>query len=160
MFIRYGMLLILAVSGTAHAQQPPAESWGKPDISFSDYRRDAITCATVGYFRDVSQDEPAKTFIRGFQTYDNTLNMPAWGGYSAWLPLGITRDSVLTMQPDRQLKDIQALQVGDVEQCLTQRGYTKFTLSDAQERTLKRYPKGSEARQQFLYRLATAERPR
>ncbi len=154
MFIRYGMLLILAVSGTTYAQQPRTESWGKPDISFSDYRRDAITCATVGYFRDVSQDEPAKTFIRGFQTYDNTLNMPAWGGYSAWLPLRITRDSVLTMQPDRQLKEIQALQVGDVERCLTDKGYRRVTLTRAEEKTLARYPRGSEARHRYLHALA------
>lgn len=69
-----------------------------------------------------------------------------------------TRDSVLMMNPDQRLKEVQAVQVGDVERCLTERGYAKFTLTDRQDRELKRYPKGSDARRQFLYRLASAAR--
>ena len=53
---------------------------------------------------------------------------------------------------------VVSVQVGDVERCLTERGYAKFTLTDRQDRELKRYPKGSDARRQFLYRLASAAR--
>ena len=159
MFIRYGMLLIAAASLPAQAKPSRTETWGKPQVSFEQYRRDAVECATLGYFRDVSQDEPAKKFIRGFQTYDNGLNMPVWNG-AGGPPMAMTstRDSVLMMNPDQRLKEVQAVQVGDVERCLTERGYAKFTLTDRQDRELKRYPKGSDARRQFLYRLASAAR--
>lgn len=146
-----GRILMVAITlalpvAVQAASKRMVESWGKSGIGFAQYRADAIECAKTGYFRDVSQDEPAKRFIRGFETADNALN----GGGSAtdWT------NSVLITQPDRQKRELQAIQVGDVEQCLTGKGYRRFTLTRAEAKTLSRYPRGSQARHQYLHSLA------
>ena len=102
--------IILAASGTARAaDRPPIESWGKPGVGFDQYRADSVACAKQGYFRDVSQDEPAKRFIRGFETADNGLNMPGAPDIDAWI------DSVQRVKPDRQKRLLHGIQVADVE---------------------------------------------
>ncbi|WP_322964809.1 hypothetical protein [Sphingomonas fuzhouensis] len=141
--------IALALPGAVQAaSKPVVESWGKSGIGFAQYRADAIECAKTGYFRDVSQDEPAKRFIRGFETADRLLNFPNGSEGDDW------GDSVRRTQPDRQKRDLQAIQVGDVEQCLTDKGYSRFTLTPAEVKTLSRYPRGSEARHQYLHSLA------
>lgn len=141
--------IMLAFSGTAQAaDRPPVESWGKPGVSFNQYRNDAVACAKIGYFRDVSQDEPAKRFIRGFETADLLLNLPGAGAGDDW------GNSIRRTQPDRQKRDLHAIQVGDVERCLTDKGYRRVTLTRSEERALARYPRGSEARHRYLHALA------
>ena len=141
--------IMLACSGAAWAaDRPSVESWGKPGVSFDQYRNDAVACATIGYFRDVSQDEPAKRFIRGFETADNGLNQAGTPNLDVWI------DSVQRVRPDRQKRDLHAIQVGDVERCLTDKGYRRVALTRAEEKTLARYPRGSEARHRYLHALA------
>jgi len=141
--------ILLVSSGAAQAaDRPPIESWGKPGVGYDQYRADSIACAKTGYFRDVSQDEPAKRFIRGFETADRLLNFPSASESDSW------GDSVRRTQPDRQKRDLQAIQVSDVEQCLTGKGYHRFTLTRAEVKTLSRYPRGSDARRQYLHSLA------
>jgi len=142
--------ILLVSSGAAEAaDRPPIESWGKPGVGYDQYRADSIACAKAGYFRDVSQDEPAKRFIAGFTAADNALN----GGGTA----GGWTDSILRTQPDRQKRLLHAIQVGDVEQCLVDKGYRKFSLTKSEQKTLSRYPKGSEARRQYLHALAARQ---
>ncbi|WP_267434903.1 hypothetical protein [Sphingomonas sp. GM_Shp_1] len=141
--------IALTLSGGAQAgDRPPVESWGKPGVGFDQYRADAVECAKIGYFRDVSQDEPAKRFIRGFETADNGLNQPGTPNIGAWI------DSVQRVRPERQKRDLHRIQVGDVEQCLTGKGYRKFALSRSEEKRLAAYPRGSEARHRYLHILA------
>ncbi len=141
------MGIMLASSGVAQAaDRPPIESWGKPGIAFDQYRADSVECAKIGYFRDVSQDEPAKRFITGFTAADNNLN--SGGNASDWI------NSILRTQPDRQKRRLHAIQLGDVERCLADKGYSRFRLSRSEMKTLKRYPHGSEARHRYLYTLA------
>ena len=140
------ILLFLATGTAEAATRTPIETWGKPGVGYDEYRGDAIACAKIGYFRDVSQDEPAKRFIAGFTAADNALN--GGGASTSWT------DSILRTQPDRQKRDLHAIQVGDVERCLTDKGYRRVTLTRAEERTLARYPRGSEARHRYLHALA------
>jgi hypothetical protein len=145
--------ILLVPSGTAQAaDRPPIESWGKPGVGYDQYRADSVECAKTGYFRDVSQDEPAKRFIRGFQTADDAINAPVVAAASrvhdVWM------DSVRRTQPDRQKRLVHAIQVGDVEQCLTARGYSRFRLTSGEVTMLDRYPGGSEARHRYLHQLA------
>ncbi len=142
--------IMLASSGAAQAaDRPPIESWGKPGVTFDQYRADSVECAKIGYFRDVSQDEPAKRFVRGFETADRLMNFPSPADSGDDWMLSVRR-----MQPDRQKRLLQAIQVGDVERCLTGKGYRKFTLTAGEAKMLKRYPRGSEARHHYLYTLA------
>ncbi|MFE8584587.1 hypothetical protein ACFX59_10840 [Sphingomonas sp. NCPPB 2930] len=142
--------VMLVSTGTAQAaDRPPIESWGKPGVGYDQYRSDSVECAKAGYFRDVSQDELAKRFIAGFTAADNALN--GGGAVGGWT------DSILRTQPDRQKRLLHAIQVGDVEQCLVDKGYRKFSLTKSEQKTLSRYPKGSEARRQYLHALAARQ---
>lgn len=139
--------IMLASSGAAQAaDRPQIESWGKPGVTFDQYRADSVECAKIGYFRDVSQDEPAKRFITGFTAADNNLN--SGGNASDWI------NSILRTQPDRQKRRLHAIQLGDVERCLADKGYSRFRLSRSEMKTLASYPRGSEARHRYLYTLA------
>ncbi len=145
------LLLLLAAASVTDAREPSPISWAKPGVSFDQYRSDAIECAKLGYFRDISNDEPAKRFVRGFRSAHDDINKADIGGVDvdAW------RDSILRTQPDRQKEDIHALQVKDVEECLSSKGYVKFHLSRSENKQLARYPLGSAARHTYLHRLAS-----
>lgn len=143
------VVMALALPSAVHAaSKASVESWGKHGVGYDQYRTDAVECAKIGYFRDVSQDEPAKRFIRGFDTADRLLNSPNGSAGDDWF------DSVRRTQPDRQKRDLQAIQVGDVEQCLGRKGYRKFALTRDEIKALARYPRGSEARHRYLHTLA------
>jgi hypothetical protein len=144
------MGIMLASSGAAQAaDRPPIESWGKSGVTFDQYRADSVECAKIGYFRDVSQDEPAKRFIRGFETADRLMNFPSPAdGGDDWML------SVRRTQPDRQKRLLHGIQVGDVERCLGSKGYQKFSLTAGEAKMLAAYPRGSEARHRYLHTLA------
>jgi hypothetical protein len=154
------LLTIMAVAmagGSAAAGRPPTGSWAKAAVSYPQYRDDAIDCAKKGYFRDVSNDEPAKKFVEGFNAATTRLNTPTFGSSQqplSGLPdMGAWRDSILRTQPDRRKRELQAIQTNDVEQCLQAKGYRKFTLSRAQEKQLARLRRGSEQRHLYLYEI-------
>jgi hypothetical protein len=130
-------------------------SWGKPNVTLAQYKSDAVECAKRGYYRDVAKDEPAKQFIRGFRTADDAINLAEAGGPN----LDKLFEAVLRTRPDRKLKQLQDIQVGDVEICLTEKGYAPFQLSKAEASALRRYPAGSEERRSYLHALASRERP-
>lgn len=126
-------------------------SWKNQSVSFSKYKKDAVECGKVGYLRDVSNDEPAKRFIRGFRTADDNLNR---GGDSGSQAADNWSDTVRRTQPSRRLKEVHDIQVSDVEKCLVSKGYEKFSLSKYEEYQLSKYAKGSEKRKKYLYSLA------
>lgn len=142
-------MIALALAGqAAAADRAPIESWGKPGVGYEQYRSDSIECAKLGYYRDVSGDEPAKRFIRGFRTATDQLNgANGEPNVQRWI------NSVQQVRPDRQTRDLQAIQVRDVERCLTDKGYRRFTLSTGEAKALDAYPRGSEARHRYLHVL-------
>jgi hypothetical protein len=142
---------VVLTIGPVAAKTSPPTSWAKADVSFEQYRIDAVECAKLGYFRDISGDDAAKRFVRGFESGSNALNMVDASGMPN---LGEWRDSILRTQPDRKMREIQNIQVNDVETCLIRKGYSKFTLNRRDARQLATYRAGSPARRQFLYQLA------
>ena len=57
-------------------------------------------------------------------------------------------------RPQERMKAVGALMQGTVDECLRQRGYTRFRLTDAQRKQLSRLHLGSVERHAFLYSLA------
>lgn len=151
MYIRCGASALLLFSSPCLAQGKAASSWAKPGVSFEQYRTDSVECAKRGYFRDISQDEPTKRFLRGFRSADDDLNKADIGGpnMDGWL------EAVRRTQPDRRKREIQEIQVREVEQCLTERGYSKFSLTKGEQKQLAKFPSGSVDRQRFLHQLAS-----
>lgn len=142
--------LFLTISVPAGAKERD-KSWKKPANSYAQFVYDSIECAEYGYFRDVSTDEPAKAFVRGWQTADDNLNR---GGATTPQAAESWADTVRRTQPARRIEEVQKLHVGDVERCLTDRGYSPFTLSKSQSKLLAKLPRGSDARRRYLYDLS------
>jgi len=58
-------------------------------------------------------------------------------------------------RPQERMKAVGTLMQGAVDDCLRQRGYIRFRLTEAQRKQLSRLHLGSPARHAYLYRLAT-----
>ncbi len=142
--------LVIVACGAAQAN-PTVSSWKKPANTYEQFVSDSIVCAKHGYFRNVANDEPAKAFVRGWRTADDNLNRPSNGMADT---VESYSDTIRRTQPARRMEQVQALHVGDVEQCLTKKGYSKFYLSKNQAKRLSKLQRGSEARRQYLYKLS------
>ena len=162
-FILAGIISGALILSPAQAQQRPYDSWGKADIAFETYRDDALECALTGYYADVSGTEQAHMFQRAtqrLQTNDDH-SMGAAGASveeQAYRSVGIARQSELiqrSIRPERRMRELEEAMVGLVEQCLMERGYSQFRLTEEQQDALGRLRKGTDERHQFLYGLAS-----
>ena len=59
------------------------------------------------------------------------------------------------MQPERRIDHLKILLQSTVDQCLIQRGYSRFRLTDMQRRKLGKLRPSSAQRQSYLYSLAS-----
>jgi len=149
-------LLAALMAGPLAAARTEAVSWGKPGISIDQYRTDSIGCGRAGYYADISHTEAAHVFkdaTRRLQTNESDL-ANATGPRILDI---VTRSAHIvdgTNAPER-VKDVGALMQSKVDDCLKNRGYVRFRLSDAQRRHLERLHLGSAERHIYLYRLAT-----
>jgi hypothetical protein len=141
------ILMALCAAGTAAAKALPRDhSWGKPDVTFLQYRTDAVECAW--------QASQAPPVVNGTNMVMPQPPSPVPG-------VGPTADDVLSDLVDAynvnklivKSKVIDQLQ-GGLEACLTARGYRPFGLTKAQAEELHAMKPGDKARQLYLYRLS------
>jgi hypothetical protein len=171
-------LLITAAS----AAPLPRESWGKAGISFAQYRSEAIGCARFGANLDVSHTEAAAVLIDASRKIDtitengvpnsgnqqsdifpsagaaagSTLDVSYDPGMARSLELSHRYGEVLAgARPEKQIHDVGVLMRGTVAQCLSQLGYQRFRLTQEQQRHLAHLRRGSDARQHYLFSLAS-----
>ncbi|RAK51998.1 hypothetical protein [Phenylobacterium deserti] len=130
--------VLLATTAAAPASAKPKlppHSWGKPGISFLQYRTDTVECV---YAASVSK-----------------VRVPM-------ADIMILADDVDVRQYVDQAqigRSAQAIRVAEqvaeaLDACLAARGYRPFRLTDEQRATLRTYRAGMPARQQYLFRLA------
>jgi hypothetical protein len=148
----------------------PQESWGKAGVSLAQYRQDALECGLQGYYTDISKTDDAKAFVDASRQLDavtNGASAPNTTGGSATGPA--STDSIDQMvlyanqqqrivenvRPDRRYRSIKQILLSRTDQCLAQRGYSKFVLTDEQRHALRKLKAGSEQRREYLYRLAS-----
>lgn len=144
----------------AHAPKPPMTSWGKAGVVFETYRADAVECGREGHFRDVSDTEAAKVFQQASRRLNNNetaLGMAAQTGDLTRVGNinAMSQQIVSNTRPRERMREVAGVLNGTVADCLTKRGYFRFTLTEAQEKALKAYPAGTEARHHFLHTLAS-----
>jgi len=163
-------LISAAFAGAAVAAPAPQESWGKAGVSLDQYRQDALECGLQGYYTDISKTEDAKEFVRASRQLDTMTsstyapNTTSAGGTG---PAGTNtvdqmaryaanqQQVIQGVRPEERFRNIKETLVMTTEQCLTQRGYSRFRLSDDQRRRLKHLKAGSDARRAYLYSLAS-----
>lgn len=158
------------VSAPLIGARTEAVSWGKPGVTIEQYRRDAVECGRAGYYMDVSDTEPAHVFKQATRQLEaneadlHSAAMLAGGGPPSerLAALAEVEDIVSRSthivegaRPQERMKTVGTLMQAKVDDCLRQRGYIRFRLTDAQRKQLGRLHLGSPARHAFLHGLAT-----
>ena len=149
----------------ANAQAPTSKelkrtSWGKPGVSFEDYRMDAGICAWRATNKDIADTEAAKTMVKASRaldhqsstmlSYTNTAGVHTIGG------VGIdSRNVIDRYRVDKQFDAIEDIQYQALFDCLEERGYRRFQLTDEQAKALRKFKAGSLQRHSYLYSLAS-----
>jgi len=158
------------IASSAASAPAPTESWGKAGITLAQYRQDALECGLRGYYTDISKTQDAKEFVRASRQLD-TITAGAMGpsttGSNNTGPSGnnsieqaaqyadIQQHIIEGVRPDERMRNIKKTLVANDQQCLVQRGYSKFVLTDDQRRALHKLKDGSDARRAYLYNLAS-----
>ncbi|HSG35034.1 MAG TPA: hypothetical protein VLA37_10900 [Sphingomonadaceae bacterium] len=154
---------LAAAASPVSAERKPVDSWGRAGVSFENYREDAIECATIGYYADVSETEQAKQFVRASKrleaTDDYSLGPPgasAADDMTRMVNQAAMSDRIVqSIRPERKMKELHSGMLYLVEQCLVERGYSQFRLTEEQQEQLRDLKKGSDERHRFLHSLAS-----
>jgi hypothetical protein len=147
----------------AAAEPKPVDSWGRAGVAYETYRNDSLECGLLGYNADVSQTEQAQMFVtatRRLEAIDNPNFAAASTSAAGAADLAVEQarryEQVRRgIRPERRMEELKQGMVGVVEDCLQERGYVQFRLTDEQRETLSHLDRGSEERREFLYRLAS-----
>ncbi|HWU81661.1 MAG TPA: hypothetical protein VN158_16545 [Caulobacter sp.] len=158
--VRLGLVCILAAAALpASAQRPPSdESWGKPGVSYLQYRTDAVECAyKVGQEAPVSIPMVDLVFPMDMPVIDP---VDAAGAVDTSGALNSsTYDTVKSLDTARARmtkpwREIVRQVRPALAQCLTERGYRRFRLTKDQHEQLKALPTGTRARHVYLWAIA------
>jgi hypothetical protein len=129
-------LFLAAVLVAAPAAASPSTSWGKVDVSFTQYRADSQACAEQGLGTALQQQ-------LGNWNDPGIQNAPS--------------DYLRTFQSRALAKRHAQITEGQsaLDACLVQLGYRQFRLTGAQRAHLDTLAAGSDARQKYLYSLGS-----
>src|SRR3954452_16258165 len=164
-------LVALVLPASANSAPAPEESWGKAGVSLAQYRQDALDCALKGHYLDISKTDDAKAFVKASRELDAITtggSAPAVAGANG-MGSSTTDSSVDQMveyanqqqhivesvRSDQRFHSIKQMLVDGRSQCLANRGYSKFRLTDEQRHRLRNLKFGSEERRVYLYNLAS-----
>lgn len=144
----------LSLSAPALSAPRPQESWGRAGVDFDTYRQDAVECASIAYYADVSGTEQAQAFVRGTKRFESIDGLPL-----DFLEMARNYGQIeASVRPERQIRELRESMQSVVDICLTQRGYVKFQLTEEQRDALGHLRKGSDERHHFLHMLASDAR--
>lgn len=127
------------------------ESWGKPGVTFAQYRADALECANRTYGAPITLN-PLPPMPTGF------FGVALPNG--EWLDLKPGHVMIYTTTLVEGVKHAAWMDVSEqlqrvLDRCLVEKGYTRFRLTSDQMDRLNRLKRMSAERQQFLYRLGS-----
>lgn len=163
-------LLTLVFPVNAHAAPAPQDSWGKAGVSLTQYRQDALECGLKGHYTDIAKTDDAQAFVKASRQLDNVttgVSAPNVTGANGTGPNSTdAMDQMVeyanqqhhivdSVHAEQRFRNIKQTLVAQDQQCLMQRGYTKFRLTDEQRHRLTKLKAGSDERRQYLYSLAS-----
>ncbi|MBO9518803.1 MAG: hypothetical protein J7493_12115 [Porphyrobacter sp.] len=129
----------------------PEESWGRAGVDFDTYRADSVECAELGYYADVSDTEQAKAFVIGtrrLETADRTSS-DYIGQANAYAQIN------QSVRAPERIEELRKAMQAIVDRCLTERGYVRFRLTEAQRDQLGKLRAGSDERHHYLHSIAS-----
>ena len=160
-------------ASVAAAAPAPETSWGKAGVSLSDYRLDATRCLSLVEHLDLVGTEPANALIQGTRRIDS-IYAQAGGEFSgAGQPVGQNGPSgqaaastavqpgsqvmnvVEFTRPQHRINQVRDLMRVAMDACLTELGYSRFRLTDAQQERLRHLRYGRPERHAYLHSLAS-----
>ena len=158
--VRLLVVAVVVATPTFGAKMAISESWGKPGVSYNQYREDSVSCISAGYYKDVSGTTAAKSFVEASRKMDTLaqqgvivlpdvppeVSAAAFASDMKQIERGI--------RPKERMTEVRVLQQSLVDDCLRNRGYIKFRLTTQQTRHLSRMQVGREERRRYLYELA------
>lgn len=163
-------LLTFGLPVAANSAPAPQESWGKAGVSMTQYRQDALECGLQGHYTDISKTDDAKAFVTASKQLDAVTtgaSAPAVTGAGGTGPNSTNsvdqmveyanqqQHIVDSVHADQRMRNIKQDLVAKDQQCLMQRGYSKFRLTDDQRKRLSKLKAGSDERRAYLYGLAS-----
>ncbi len=158
--------LIIACAALALTSAAPAmaagkksnESWGKAQVSYAEYRADALECANraygvtpkLGSMRGLN----ASFAIRGTVAIPELFLDPSSRlQLSQFMP--VRNDSYTQAYLHAARVDVINHLQGAVDGCLVDKGYSRFQLTPQQMAELRSLPQGTPERARFLHRLGS-----
>lgn len=156
-------IALALLAAPACAKPKPFDSWGRAGVDFETYRQDAVECALTAHYADVSQTSQAKALVtatRQIEALDSANYSPpdATSEQALYLLVGQANAYERVRQGARAEKKIEELKerlTGVLEECLVERGYSQFRLTDGQREQLSGMKKGTDERHRFLHDLAS-----
>jgi hypothetical protein len=121
------------------------KSWGKQGVSLEQYSADSSGCARMAADVDLDGTAPARALV--FWTRLGNGTMPPNNYADLWMSPRIN--------PAVQWNRAATILRDTLEDCLVERGYVKFELTDEQYTALKRLEPGSAERRAYLHSLAS-----
>ena len=162
----FAVVVVSLLATSVNAAPAPQESWGKAGISLAQYRQDALDCGKAGYALDISNTDDAQQFVRASRELNNlpgpSISQTVGTGSGAPSSVDVTvnyaniqQHIIERIRPEERFKHIKQMQLAKTDECLVQRGYSKFRLTDEQRRRLSHLKFGSDERRAYLYGLAS-----
>jgi hypothetical protein len=143
----------------AQAADAPRFSWGKAGVGYEQYRNEAYDCAIVGLGSDISDSKPVEALrtadrqMAALETRNQSIGNaadPVAAGTSYANDVESIRSAA---RPDRQVEEIKRLVFPAIQQCMIDRGYTRFALTEAQRAEMSEL--GKDEGRAFLHKLAS-----
>jgi hypothetical protein len=159
--VRTSLLAIAAMplAAPAQAADAPRFSWGKAGVGYEQYRNEAYDCAIVGLGSDISDSKPVEALrtadrqMAALETRNQSIGNaadPVAAGTSYANDVESIRSAA---RPDRQVEEIKRLVFPAIQQCMIDRGYTRFGLTEAQRAEMREL--GKDEGRAFLHKLAS-----
>ncbi len=153
----------------ACATSGPTTSWGKEGVSMSEYRLDGAQCAVLA--ASSHPENSVANSAGGINGRNSSVpnlptvvpgGTPPAPGTAVPTSGNVYRESAspdfvsrAANQQRAQELAIQRLRTDALKSCLVDRGYTEFPLTPEQRKQLATLAEGSDARREYLYKLAT-----
>lgn len=144
----------LAHSPTMAAPKDIKQSWGKADISYENYVADSAACVKKGYYLDISGTDAVAALLLASHQLDLLDTGPTDPQQAMQRSAQIARVQE-GVQPQKRFEEIRKLQQQAIDACLLQLGYTRFSLTREQRKSIRQFPIGSSERRHFLFELAS-----
>ena len=144
------LALVSAPAGALNVKKRN-ESWGKPGVSFAQYRADALECANMTYGAPLTI-HPLPAMPTGYAG----VALPP----GLWLNLQPSHVMIYTTTLVEGVKHATWMDVSEqlqvvLDQCLIEKGYSRFRLTSDQMQRLDHLKKMSPERLQYLYQLGS-----